>query len=279
MFSPYYAWARQRHARNEAIAIDAENFCAINVALYGAGGKRWAMTERSRAQVQRDAVQLQIGPSALVWQGDALHIKIDERTVPRPARLRGEVTLHPAALQSDVYTLNSNARHVWRPIAPCARVQVSFDRPALRWQGHGYLDTNRGDAPLEDHFVRWDWSRALLRDGRCAVLYDAQRRDGGRTSLALAIDRAGVVKPFDAPAGQALPRTRWGIARGTRSQTAGSAQVRQTLEDTPFYARSLVGIDLLGERVTAMHESLSLNRFASPWVRCMLPFRMPRTRG
>ena len=46
-----------------------------------------------------------------------------------------------------------------------------------------------------------------------------------------------------------------------------------TLEDTPFYARSVLvnGSDL------TMHESLSLDRFRSPWVQVMLPFRMPRT--
>ena len=51
----------------------------------------------------------------------------------------------------------------------------------------------------------------------------------------------------------------------------------RTLEDAPFYARSLVAAKLLGESVILMHESLSLDRFRMPVVQAMLPFRMPRT--
>jgi carotenoid 1,2-hydratase len=51
----------------------------------------------------------------------------------------------------------------------------------------------------------------------------------------------------------------------------------RTLTDAPFYARSVLDAQWLGERVTVMHESLSLARFASPWVQAMLPFRMPRS--
>jgi carotenoid 1,2-hydratase len=52
--------------------------------------------------------------------------------------------------------------------------------------------------------------------------------------------------------------------------------VRQTLEDAPFYSRSLLQTQLLGSPATAIHESLDLDRFASRWVQCLLPFRMPR---
>jgi carotenoid 1,2-hydratase len=52
--------------------------------------------------------------------------------------------------------------------------------------------------------------------------------------------------------------------------------VRQTLEDGPFYARSILSTRVFGEDVPAMHESLSLDRFRKPWVQAMLPFRMPR---
>ena len=52
--------------------------------------------------------------------------------------------------------------------------------------------------------------------------------------------------------------------------------MRQTLEDAPFYARSVIATRLRGEDVTAVHESLSLDRFRAPWVQAMLPFRIPR---
>ena len=67
-----------------------------------------------------------------------------------------------------------------------------------------------------------------------------------------------------------------GIARGTRADDPARTRVRRTLEDTPFYARSVLSQRLLGEDVTAVHESLSLDRFRTRWVQALLPFRMPR---
>ena len=61
VFSPYYAAARRR------APADPEQHVAFNVALYGAGTDRWAMTERGRQHLQRDADHLRIGPSGLHW--------------------------------------------------------------------------------------------------------------------------------------------------------------------------------------------------------------------
>jgi carotenoid 1,2-hydratase len=83
------------------------------------------------------------------------------------------------------------------------------------------------------------------------------------------------VTDFAAPACVNLPRTGWRVPRRI---CAGSPSVSRTLEDTPFYARSVVAADLLGRRGTAMHESLSMDRFTQPIVQAMLPFRMPRVR-
>ena len=43
--------------------------------------------------------------------------------------------------------------------------------PHLRWQGDGYFDINRGDAPLEQGFSDWQWARGATRDGT-AILYE-----------------------------------------------------------------------------------------------------------
>jgi carotenoid 1,2-hydratase len=53
-------------------------------------------------------------------------------------------------------------------------------------------------------------------------------------------------------------------------------KLRETLEDTPFYTRSILDTVLDGKPAEAMHESLSLTRYSSPWVKLLLPFRMPR---
>jgi carotenoid 1,2-hydratase len=271
VFSPYYAWARRRGS------ADPEQFCALNVALYGPrGGKRWALTERRRASLHRDSATLAIGPSALAWDGSALTIRIDEVTVPLPRRLRGTLRVLPAGLTGHTVPLDAAGRHRWSPLAPVGRVEVAMDSPALRWSGHAYLDANHGDAPLEADFARWDWSRADLADGGAALLYDVTRLDGSERSLALRVDARGALQSFAPPPPAALPATRWRVRRATRAN--GAASVRRTLEDTPFYARSVLDSRLLGEDVVALHESLSLDRFRNPLVQLMLPFRMPRAR-
>ena len=268
VFSPYYAFARRKGA------VDPLNHCAINVALYGKR-HRWAMTERPHASVRRTASSLDIGPSGVSWNGTTLTVAIDEVTVPVPSRIRGTIRISPAAITQTTYTLNPDGNHRWWPIAPCARVEVALERPGLRWQGDGYLDMNAGDAPLETGFTDWEWSRAAMRDGT-AILYEAQLRGGGRTDLALKFDTMGGVRDFVPPQAQSLRRTGWRVRRSARSEQPEAAHVVKTLEDAPFYARSIVSGQLLGESVTLMHESLSLDRFRKPIVQAMLPFRMPR---
>jgi carotenoid 1,2-hydratase len=271
VFSPYYARARRRAP---GAAADAANHCALNVALYGQPGARWSMTERGRTHLQRAPDSLLIGPSALTWQGDTLCIEVDEIAAPWPARIRGVIKLHAPRRFHHPVALAAGG-HVWHPIAPTARVEVTLTHPQWQWQGSAYLDANRGDTPLESAFERWDWSRAHLRDGRAVVLYDVQRRGAEPLSLGLEFGRSDGVRTLDPPPAARLPASGWRIARGTRSDS-GVARVRRTLTDAPFYARSLVDTELLGEPVTAMHESLSLRRFDTAWVQAMLPFRMPR---
>jgi carotenoid 1,2-hydratase len=229
------------------------------------------MTERGAGAVRRGVDFLAIGPSALSWDGSGLTVRIDEVSVPVPRRIRGTVRLFPNAVESRTLALDRAGRHWWRPIAPSARVEVALDRPGISWSGDAYFDTNYGDRPLEADFVRWNWSRARVPGGT-AILYDVTRRDGDLT-LAMRYDDAGGVEDFAPPAAVTLPRTRWLVPRRIGAR---SAAVLRTLEDTPFYARSVIAAEVLGGQVTAMHESLVMDRFTSPWVQAMLPFRMPR---
>jgi carotenoid 1,2-hydratase len=107
------------------------------------------------------------------------------------------------------------------------------------------------------------------------VLYDAWHRGGTNRSLALRFDRRGGCESFAPPPRVSLPRTLWRLPRATR----GEARVTRTLEDTPFYARSLLRQRLFDEELVSVHESLSLDRFRMPVVQAMLPFRMPRRGG
>jgi carotenoid 1,2-hydratase len=275
VFSPYYAWARRHGGGNPM------RHCAFNVALYGRSGKRWAMTERDAAAVARDQDRLSIGPSSVAWDGSGLTLWIDEVSAPLPRRIRGCVRLYPAAIETRVLALDAAGRHRWRPIAPCARVEVSLTSPALSWSGPAYLDTNTGDRPLEDDFARWDWSRAAVPGGTI-VLYDVTPRamtpnaPMSSRSLAMRYASSGGVQDCEPPPSALLPATRWGVARRIGSAPGHPPSVIATLEDTPFYARSVVSTQCDGAPVVALHESLSLDRFRAPWVQAMLPFRMPR---
>ena len=270
VFSPYYAWARRRGA------ADPERHCAINVALYGRRGGRWCMTERGSAALNRGKDFLAIGPSDLHWDGSELTIRINEYGSPIPRPIRGTIRLRPSAVESRVLALDEAGRHLWHPIAPCARVEVALTAPALSWSGAGYLDTNRGERALEMDFRRWDWSRARTSEG-AIVQYDVEPRSvSPDRRIAMLYRQSGGVRDLVPPPSVELPRTAWRVRRKIGVASERQARVRETLEDTPFYARSVIDTWSGDDVVTAVHESLSLDRFATPWVRALLPFRMPR---
>jgi carotenoid 1,2-hydratase len=275
VFSPYYAWARRRGG------TDPANHCAFNVALYARRSSRWAMTERGASQVRRELGQLSIGASSMRWTGDALEIDVNEVCVPVPRRVRGKIRLIPSALCERSFSLDALGLHRWTPHAPCARIEVALSQPAVKWSGIGYFDSNSGAEPLENAFTEWTWSRAS-RSGSCVVLYDVTQR---RTvvqpftrvrSLALKFAANGELEEIAAPPQAALPMTAWRLSRQTRADAGSNVRVIGTLEDAPFYSRTLLDTCLLGARVPAIHESLDMDRFRSRWVQCLLPFRMPR---
>ena len=236
------------------------------------------MTEKGASAVARSPDLLAVGGSSMRWTGERLVIDIDERATwlfcPIHPRVRGRVTLDPAMLAAPAFALDPGGRHHWRGIAPLARVKVEMEQPDLSWSGSGYFDCNWGSEGLEEGFADWQWSRAHV--GReAAVLYEGVRRDGSRFASALRFDAAGVPHEEPLPLGAPLPRTKWLMNRRTRADR-GRAQVLRTWEDSPFYARSAVNTHLFGQQVTAVHESLSLDRFRTPIVQGMLPYKMPR---
>jgi carotenoid 1,2-hydratase len=220
----------------------------------------------------RDA--LVVGLSSLSWDGSCLRIDIEERGSPIPHRIRGRVEVRAEAINPSAFVLEGQGRHWWRPLVPRADVVVDMEMPGVSWRGSGYLDQNAGGEPLERGFSHWTWSRARSRDG-AVIVYNALRRREGTLSLALSFNRHGGFEQRRAPATAVLPLTRWRLPRTTYSDD-GQASLIRSFEDTPFYARSLIGHSLYGERLESVHESLSLDRFSRSIVRLMLPFRMPR---
>lgn len=268
VFSPYYFKARQRGP------ADPHEHCAINVGLYRRNSKLWAMTERSAASLGRNVVWFRLGESELRWDNTGLTISVSERSVPFRRRLRGRIRLRPELLNANEYVLDREGMHTWQPISPFARIEVEMDKPDERWTGTGYFDTNAGSRALESDFAGWNWSRHADSRGT-QITYAADLLNGEQRSMALSFDESGVATMEAAPPRVALPTTGWRVGRETRAHVA--PVVHRTLEDTPFYARSILATDTAdAAEHRIMHESLSLQRFEAGWVRFLLPFRMPR---
>ncbi len=264
VFSPYYFRARSLGP------CDPLDYCAINVGLYRRLGKHWCMTERGRDAVDRDATRFAVGPSQLVWRDGSLVIDINERSSPFARPVHGRVVVTPDYLNATAFHLDAAGRHVWQPLAPSARIEVDIDRPGRSWQGHAYIDTNAGERALEDDFVRWNWSRSQ-RGPVTHITYAVTNHEGAERGTAVDFERNGEMTTHMTPEALRLPTTAWGIERPARSRVA--LNVVQTLENTPFYARSLLTTE---NSTPVMHESLALDRFQTRWVRFLLPFRMPR---
>jgi carotenoid 1,2-hydratase len=271
VFSPHY---RQARMRGEADPLD---HVALNVALYGRGGRRWAMTERPRASLSRTSDTLTIGPSNLTWNGQQLTIAINEQTAPWRKPLAGTVRVTPATLGSQEFAIDGAGLHWWQLLGAHCDVSVELTTPDLRWRGRGYFDRNRGARALEEDFASWTWAR-LAAPNRTIVLYDTVPRAGAAQSLAIGAAADGELETIRVPASVALPPTGWGIARSAQADSDGDAKVIATLESAPFYARSEIATRLDGVAAHGIHESLSLDRFRARWVQALLPVRAPRVR-
>jgi carotenoid 1,2-hydratase len=266
VFSPYYAWAGWQRP---------ENHCAFNIALYDGKKRYWAMTERRADRLETSPQCLRIDQSSLRFTPTALIADLHETSTPWRRPIRGRITIPLPASFGPFHDLDPHVRHQWRPLNPHMRVKIEMDEPRMHWTGHGYCDMNRGAEPLERAFRQWQWSRARL-DQESIVFYDLLRRDGSRHALALRYHENGSMKAFTPPPLTRLPTSGWRMRRLTRSDRGAAATCLRTLEDSPFYTRSILDVPLFGQRAIAVHESLDLDRFRSPIVRAMLPFRMPR---
>lgn len=265
VFSPFYKRAVNRGA------TDPLDYCAINVALYRQNNARWVMTESRRKDVDCQTHRFAVSGSTLCFDGSSLVIDIDERAAPLPRRVRGRLRIHPVAVTSHEFELDSRGRHLWWPFSPCARVEVAFEQPAVRWSGRGYFDTNRGVEPLHHGFDSWHWSRTH-RAQHTDLTYNAIERSGAASALALRVDDHGGVATLPIQPKVELPPTRvWRAPRAVHMP--GTPVVLQTLEDTPFYARSILAAEDAPNSIT-MHESLSLTRLRANWVTRLIPFRM-----
>ncbi|MEL6979160.1 MAG: carotenoid 1,2-hydratase [Pseudomonadota bacterium] len=267
VFSPWYRWAGRKNP---------DNHCCINTVTYGPGG-RWTMTERGTEALSATPDRLQVGPSAMVWERDGLTVEVDETTTPHLGRMKGRIRFEPDALTEIEATLHPKGSHIWRPFAPSGRIEVDLGERGGRWRGHGYLDANFGTAALEDDFRYWSWGRFPVKDG-AVTFYDALRRDGVRSSLALRFDGRGRAEEIAPPPTARLPRSLWTVKRETRADAGFRPRQRLMMLEAPFYNRAAIETKIFGETSVGVYEALDLDRFASPLIKPMLAVRVPRRR-
>ena len=266
VFSPWYAWSGRR---------DPAHHCCLNVVTYGPGG-RFTMTDRGRSALRQSRDALQIGPSRMAWQNGSLVIDVNEiSALPRISRVRGQIRLTPTAITEVEALLTPDARHIWRPLAPSARIEVDLSQ-GHSWSGHGYLDANFGQAALEADFQRWTWGRYPRAHGGTTCFYDGIRTDGSTLALGLDVTTDGTAAQIGLPPLTPLAPTGWRIRRDARCDAGERPRQVKALLDTPFYSRSVVQTRIAGESVTGVHEALDLTRFRRPIVKAMLAFRVPR---
>lgn len=178
----------------------------------------------------------------LTW---AVHARADGDFVPGR---------HNVCFHDDVDAVSDDGRHALTIIAFVGSVFSAYDHRA-RQRGGGVAEA---EAPCRHQRRAVQPRRTPLADGGAAVVDDV-RQSGGRPDRVIAARFApdGRAEPFEAPRRASLPRSKRWVGRHVCSDAALRPRLVQTLQDTPFYVRSMVETGLLGERVQAMHESLS----------------------
>ena len=235
------------------------------------------MTDRGHTALALSEDAIQIGPSSMRWENDALVVDIDERSWPHLHRLKGRVTIHPEAVTDVELPLMPDGTHVWRPFAPASRIEVALDRPGWTWAGHGYFDANFGTRALEQDFSYWTWGR-YPTPGGALTFYDAARRDGTDLGVAVKFD-GSAARIVEAPPRTPFRRSLWAVRRETRADPGHRPRQVKAMLDAPFYCRSVVETQIDGARTAGVHEALDLDRFASPLLKPMLAVKVPRRRG
>jgi carotenoid 1,2-hydratase len=188
--------------------------------------------------------------------------------------------------------------HFWLPIVAVGKVEVELrcGPLELRYRGLAYCDRNYGSGRLEDTFTRWSWahgtaepdlsphpspeSSAELPAG--LILYRAERRDGGLTSLSVRYEKAACEEDSTAAAPALLRRGFLWLPVPARFSVGGASSERLaagSMTDAPFYGRYATRLRDEEGRYLGVGEYLDLDRFRLRAVQRLLTYKTRRVAG
>ncbi len=237
------------------------------------------MTDRGQSALRQTEDLFQVGPSSMKWEKDRLVINVNEiSSLPMVSRISGQIILTPTAVTNVELALTDDGAHIWRPLAPTAKISVDLNSKGWRWEGHGYFDSNFGTRALEEDFSYWTWGRYPVKGGS-TCFYDATRLDGSELAAGIHFDKSGNANRITLPPKAPLRRSLWAVSRETRGDNGYKPTQIKNMLDAPFYSRSAVKTQLDGEETIGVHEALDLVRFRNPVMKPILAVRVPRRRN
>jgi carotenoid 1,2-hydratase len=282
VFSPLYA---DRLAAG--IPAAPADHPMINLALYDRAKQvAWVFSElpREALTIHDPLLDVQIGGSRLTRTERGYELVVDDLDVPRGRRLEAKIRFEPQepGLLPPGGRLSHARPHWWGSPAPHCRVTLDCPSLGLKWSGHGYHDVNAGAEPLHVGFREWGWGRARV-GAETRIYYDAREADGVRVRHVLT-GRDGRLEHRELPptAADARRWTPWLLRLPSEPEAGELAGERLRIrpvtrwESSPFYERWVASFAAGQAQALGICEHVDLGRFASPFVRFMLRYRIYR---
>lgn len=254
----------------------------VNLALYDRARRvSWVFSEYPQQElvIERPDLDLRIAGSRVQRdEAGSYTLTVDDDDFPAGRRVELSARFRPIApaLELNAPGLDDRGRHFWGAAAPACEVQVECPTLGWRWSGHGYHDVNHGLEPLHAGFRHWSWGRANI-EGRTQLFYDAVDIEGRRRRR---IHSDGIWLGEDGDDSLETSLSPWLLRVPTRWRAPGlRVDEQRRWESSPFYTRGVSTFESPSGRAEGVSEHVDLQRFASPFVRWMLRYRIYRRPG
>ena len=212
VFSPYYAWSGMGRPRQSL----RRQCRALWPARHALGDDR----ARPRQSVSARATFCRSDRARCEWRDGSLTIRVDEIAAPLPKRYprRDRCRSRWRSMRQE-FTLETKGSHVWRPIAPVARVSLDLDAPEPALERPRLFRHQRRRRAARTEPLPSGHGRAPTS----ATTPQSSTTPNGAAkaplSLALRFDaRRAASRTLDPPPVAPLPPTNWRVQRRTRAE-------------------------------------------------------------